>query len=259
VFLFSLHLPHHPFPLPHFKRESEGVFFIFFLYYKTIIIYNIYNILSKPADTRGTLTCKGKPVDTRGYHRTLTRKGTVFTGTGMGPGKNTRGLPVSFPSRARFKLSLPTGRDRKYRDSAEARHPRVSGLRSNRSLHRQRVCQVKPTSDKKTLPGDPSLQCRWNPKRSRLHIGSSRTHHPIRETFGTSTVHGNRSRQTESDPRYHLAERAQSRNRLENRQSRDDPLPTSLLHRMQRRSQDGKTEPEKGRSQHQCLPNWSFP
>jgi hypothetical protein len=36
-------------------------------------------------------------VDTRGYHRTLTRKGTVFTGTGTGPGKNTRGLPVSFP------------------------------------------------------------------------------------------------------------------------------------------------------------------
>jgi hypothetical protein len=147
-------------------------------------------------------------------------------------GTKTPGNSKNQCGRARFKLSLPMGRDRKYRDSTEARHPRVSRLRSNRSFHRQRVCQVKLTSDKKTLSGDPSLQCRWNSKRSRLNIGSSRAHHPLRETFRTSIVHGNQSRQTEFDPQDHLAKRAQSRDRLENRQSRDDPLPTSLLHRL---------------------------
>jgi hypothetical protein len=33
-----------------------------------------------------------------GYYHTLTHKGTVFTGTGTGMGKNTRGLPMSFPT-----------------------------------------------------------------------------------------------------------------------------------------------------------------
>ncbi len=55
----------------------EGFFILQNNYY-----YEIYNILI---------------LSKRGYYHTLTRKGTVFMGTGTGTGKNTRGLPVSLP------------------------------------------------------------------------------------------------------------------------------------------------------------------
>jgi hypothetical protein len=54
---------------------------------------------SKTHDNPYSVQC-GVPMcmGIHGYYHTLIHKGTVFTGTGTGMGKNTRGLPMSHPT-----------------------------------------------------------------------------------------------------------------------------------------------------------------
>jgi hypothetical protein len=81
-----------PIPPPSLQTQvGGGVFYIFF------ILQNNYNILSKPVDTHGTLTCKGKPVDTCGYHHTLTCKGYGVHGYGYRSRKKYPGITRVIP------------------------------------------------------------------------------------------------------------------------------------------------------------------